>query len=147
MTKGIICSGPKKLDTCFDLERPQVIYLDLEGPQAIYFDQEDHLDSQRKLRATYSVPAEHHPTYFDQRKLPVIYFDPKRPQAISSDRENPMEDKVEATFSDQEKRQDTYFDRDVLRDTFLGPGVKKKQVKFFISIVHCLFKMLNWKTR
>ena len=140
MTKGIICSGPKKLDICFDLEGHQVTCLDQEGPQAIFFGQEDHLDSQRKLRATYSVPAEHHPTYFDQRKLPVIYFDPKRPQATSSDRENPMEDKVEATFSDQEKHQATYFDQDVLRDIFLGPGVKNKQVNISISIVNCLFK-------
>ena len=138
--KGIIYSVPKKLDICFDLEGHQVTCLDQEGPQAIFFDQEDHLDSRRKLRATYSVPAEHHPTYSDQEKLLVIYFDPKKPQVISSDRKKLMEGKAEATFSDQEKHQDTYFDRDVLRDIYLGPGVKNKQVNNLNSILNCLFK-------
>ena len=126
--REIICSGRKKLVICFGLDGHQVTYSDQEELQAISFDQEDPQILQRKLRDTCSVLAELHPTYFDPEKPLVTCLDPKKPRAIFSDQKSQTEGKVGATFFDQEKPQDIYSDRGDLKDIYLGPDVKSKQV-------------------
>ena len=139
VTKGAICSDPKRDPICFDLEGLPVTSSDQEEPQAISFDQDDHQILQRKLRDTCSVLVELHPIYFDHEKPQVICLDQKKPLAIFSDQKSQTVDKVEATYFDLEELQDIYFDRGDLKDICLGLDVKNKQVKFLTITINLIF--------
>ena len=139
VTKGAICSDPKRDLICFDLEGLPVTSSDQEEPQAISFDQDDRQILQRRLRGTCSVLAELHPIYFDHGKPQVICLDQKKPQAIYFDQKSQTDDKVEATYFDLEELQDIYSDRGDLKDICLGLDVRNKPVDFLLIAMVTMF--------